>query len=96
MKDEHTIEGRFDPGTMMASYQDEWDLPEGTKLMTITERLFIAPELARILRQSGFEVQHVYGGTAGHWGRRPLSLDEVEAMFVCRRSAEHFPERSGV
>ncbi len=86
MKDEHTIEGRFDPETMLASYQDEWDLPEGTKLMTITERLFIAPEVVRMLREAGFEVLHVYGGTAGHWARRPLSLDEVEAMFVCRRA----------
>jgi 2-polyprenyl-3-methyl-5-hydroxy-6-metoxy-1,4-benzoquinol methylase len=85
MKDEHVLEGRFDPATMLASYQDEWDLPEGTRLMTIRERLFIPPEVTRMLREAGFAVDNVYGGTAGHWARRPLSLDEVEAMYVCRR-----------
>lgn len=85
MKDEHIAEGRFDPSTMRAQYQDQWDLPEGTQLMNIYERLFIPPEMKKILGGSGFEVDNVFGGTAGHWARRPLSLDEVEAMYVCRR-----------
>jgi 2-polyprenyl-3-methyl-5-hydroxy-6-metoxy-1,4-benzoquinol methylase len=86
MKDEHTHEGRFNPATMLANYQDEWDLPEGPTIMTIRERLFIAPEVVRMLTESGFVVDNVFGGTAGHWGRRFLSLDEVEAMFVCRKT----------
>jgi SAM-dependent methyltransferase len=86
MKDEHVLEGRFDPATMVASYQDEWELPDGLRIMTIYERLFIAPEVARMLREAGFHVDNIYGGTAGHWARRPLSLDEVEAMYVCRRA----------
>ena len=85
MKDEHIHEGRFDSATMMANYQDEWDLPEGLTIMTIRERLFIAPEVVRMLQTAGFVVDNVFGGTAGHWARRFLSLDEVEAMFVCRR-----------
>jgi len=85
MKDEHAVEGRFDPATMYANYQDEWELPEGAKIMTIRERLFIAPELVRMLQEAGFVVDNVFGGTAGHWARRFLSLDEVEAMFVCRK-----------
>ncbi len=85
MKDEHVLGGRFDPATMLASYQDEWDLPEGTRVMTIRERLFIPPEVTRMLGEAGLAVDNVYGGTAGHWSRRPLSLDEVEAMYVCRR-----------
>ena len=85
MKDEHTHDGRFDPASMMANYQDEWDLPEGPTIMTIRERLFIAPEVVRMLSGSGFVVDNVFGGTAGHWARRFLSLDEVEAMFVCRK-----------
>jgi len=85
MKDEQIQEGRFDPSTMLANYQDEWDLPEGLKIMTIRERLFIAPEVVRMLAESGFVVDNVFGGTAGHWARRFLSLDEVEAMFVCRK-----------
>ncbi len=86
MKDEHVAEGRFDPATMRAQYQDQWDLPEGIQLMNIYERLFIPPEMKRLLREAGFTVDNIFGGTAGHWARRPLSLDEVEAMYVCRKS----------
>ena len=86
MKDEVTMAGHFDPATMISQYQDTWELPEGPVEMTVRERLFIAPEVVRMLAESGFSVHHVFGGTAGHWGQRPLSLDEVEAMFVCRRS----------
>lgn len=86
LKDEFIHEGRFDPVSMVTNYVDQWDLPEGPKMMTIHERLFIAPEVVRMLRGSGFVVDNVYGGTAGHWARRFLSLDEVEAMYVCRRA----------
>lgn len=85
MKDEFIHEGRFDPATMVSNYTDEWDLPEGATIMAIHERLFIAPEMVRMLREAGFVVDNVFGGTAGHWARRFLSLDEVEAMYVCRR-----------
>jgi SAM-dependent methyltransferase len=85
MKDEMVAEGRFDPATMYANYQDQWDLPEGPRIMTVRERLFIAPEIVRMLQNAGFVVDNVFGGTAGHWARRFLSLDEVEAMFVCRK-----------
>ncbi len=87
MKDEHVAAGRFDPATMYADYEDQWDLPEGPRIMQVHERLFIAPEMVRMLRAAGFVVDNVFGGTAGHWAQRPLSLDEVEAMYVCRRAA---------
>ncbi len=86
MKDEMTVEGKFDPATMVSAYIDEWDLPEGKRHIQIRERLFIAPEIVRMLSESGFQCDAVYGGTAGHWAKRPLMLDEIEAMFVCRRS----------
>lgn len=87
MKDEYIHEGRFNPATMVSNYTDEWDLPEGLTLMTINERLFIAPEVVRMLRESGFVVDNVFGGTAGYWSRRFLSVDEVEAMYVSRRKS---------
>ena len=34
---------------------------------------------------AGFVVEHVWGGTAGNWGRRPVELDEMEIMAVLRR-----------
>jgi 2-polyprenyl-3-methyl-5-hydroxy-6-metoxy-1,4-benzoquinol methylase len=85
MTDELVQQGQFDPATMVADYYDEWDLPEGTMPIRVRERLFVPPEIVRMLVEAGFDVDHVYGGTAGAWGRRPLSLDEIEAMFVCRR-----------
>jgi SAM-dependent methyltransferase len=85
MSDEHVKEGRFDPATMIASYEDEWELAGGNQVVKVYERLFIAPEMVKLLQSGGFVVDNVYGGTAGHWHRRPLSLDEVEAMYVCRR-----------
>ncbi|HEY0866009.1 MAG TPA: methyltransferase domain-containing protein [Fimbriimonas sp.] len=87
MNDQHVREGRFDPATMVAHYEDSFDLPEGQQTIEIYERLFIPPEVARMLRQAGFRVDRIYGGTAGNWGHRPLSLDEIEAMYVCRRGA---------
>jgi hypothetical protein len=86
MNDHHVREGRFDPATMVANYEDAFDLPEGQKVVQIYERLFIPPEVVRMLRQAGFRVDGVFGGTAGAWGQRPLSLDEMEAMYVCRKA----------
>jgi SAM-dependent methyltransferase len=82
MTDEHVQAGRFDPASMLSVYEDEWDLPEGKKLMQIRERLLIPPEMVALLRHVGFTVEAVWGGTAGEWGRRPIKLDEVEAMYV--------------
>ncbi len=77
--------GAFNPITMVAHYKDELDLPEGKKEIVIRERLFIPPEMVKLLNQTGFRCEYVFGGTAGDWGRRPLRLDEIEAMYVCRR-----------
>lgn len=82
MSDELVQEGRFDPASMLSIYEDEWELPEGKRTMQIRERLLIPPEMVAILRHVGFTVEHVWGGTAGEWGRRPVKLDEVEAMYV--------------
>lgn len=86
MQDPIVHEGRFDPATMVSRYEDVWDLPEGERVVQIYERLFIPPEVVRLLKAAGFRVDAVWGGTAGHWAQRPLSLDEVEAMYVCRKA----------
>lgn len=85
MTDEMVQSGQFDPSTMVSLYQDEWELPEGKRSMVIRERLFIPPEVVAMLTHVGFEVLNVWGGTAGEWDERPLKLDEVEAMYFCRR-----------
>ncbi len=81
-KDENIASGAFDPATMIAEYEDEWELPEGKTTLVVRERLFIPPEVTRMMREAGFRVDAVYGGTAGNWGKRPLILDEIEAMYV--------------
>lgn len=86
MTDEHVTGGAFDPATMVSFYMDEWDLPGGVRPMQIYERLFIPPEVTRMMREAGFAVDNVYGGTAGSWGQRPLRLDEIEAMYLGRRA----------
>jgi SAM-dependent methyltransferase len=83
--DDNVKNGAFDPSTMIAEYEDDWDLPEGKTTLVVRERLFIAPEVTRMLRETGFRVNSVYGGTAGNWGRRPIILDEIEAMYVATR-----------
>lgn len=87
MTDEMVENRQFDPSTMIAMYEDEMDLPEGKVRMLIKERQFIAPELVAMLHYVGFRVEHVWGGTAGEWARRPIKLDEIEAMYVCRKPA---------
>ena len=85
LTDEAIEKHSFDPLTMIATYRDTWKLPEGDKEMFIRERLYIPAEVSALLYNAGFELLHLYGGTAGDWGRRALKLDEVEAMYVCRK-----------
>jgi hypothetical protein len=46
---------------------------------------YVPTELARLFEQVGFSVEHVWGGTAGNWGRRKIQLDEIEVMVVARK-----------
>lgn len=86
MTDEQVAQGVFNPASMLAIYDNEMDLPEGKKVVRMKERLFIPPELVALLRHVGFEVDHVWGGTAGEWLKRPVKLDEIEAMYLCRKA----------
>ena len=79
--------GRFDPVTMVESFTVEWDTPEGKKSVLVKERGYVPTELVMLFRQAGFEVEHIWGGTAGNWGRRPVNIDEVEVMVVARKTA---------
>ena len=79
--------GRFDPVTMVEVSTVEWDTPQGKKSRQVRERSYVPTELAMLLRQTGFAVEHIWGGTAGDWGRRELNLDEMEIMVVARKVA---------
>ena len=77
--------GRFDPVTMVENSDQEWDLPEGKKLVHVKEHYYVPTELTRLFEQVGFTVEHIWGGTAGNWGRRKIQLDEIEVMVVARK-----------
>jgi len=85
MTDEQVNQGVFNPTTMVAQYADRFDLPDGPEDVFIRERLFIPPEMVSMLYHAGLATEHVYGGTAGEWGRRPLRLDEIEAMYTGKK-----------
>lgn len=85
LTDEHVTQGSFDPATMTLHHLDTLELPEGQVVMPLKERLWTPPEVVALLFHAGFHEVSVWGGTAGEWGQRPLRLDEIEAMYSCRR-----------
>ncbi len=83
---EDVDKGVFDPLTLTETITAEWETPEGKKSAVVRERGYVPSELRLILRQVGFQVEHIWGGTAGDWGRRPIKLDEIEIMVVARKT----------
>jgi len=79
--------GRFDPIGMVETSTMEWDAPEGKRSVTVRESSYIPRELAALVRRAGLEVEHIWGGTAGRFARRPVELDEMEIMIVARKTA---------
>ena len=78
--------GQFDPVTMVETTEMEYNTPEGQKSVLLRERSYVPTELAMLFRQAGLEVEHIGGGTAGNWGRRPIDLDEMEVMVIARKA----------
>ncbi|MGB2698060.1 MAG: class I SAM-dependent methyltransferase [Candidatus Zixiibacteriota bacterium] len=78
--------GKFDPITLVEVSSQEYDTAEGKKSVLVKERGFIPTELAVLLRQAGYRVEHIWGGTAGNWGRRKIDLDEMEIMVIARKA----------
>ncbi len=77
--------GAFDPTTITQCHEMEWQAEDGLHSLPLREQGYVPSELALLCRTAGFEVEHVWGGTAGDWGRRPVALDEMEIMVVMRR-----------
>ena len=85
-KNEDVAEGRFDPLTMVESY--EYAPREGLPAIPVRERAFVPTELSLLFRLAGMSVLNIWGGTAGNWGRRAIDLDEIEIMVVARKTGE--------
>lgn len=82
--DEDVASGRFDNIALcqvhsvdsIISDDISRELPESILSTIVREKAFTAMELTLMLRIAGFSVEHIWGGTAGNWGRRPLLMDE--------------------
>jgi len=83
--DDDVRSGRFDPVTLVESSEMDLETADGAKSVRVRERSFVPPELALMLRVAGFDVEHIWGGTAGKWERGPVELDEMEIMAVARK-----------
>ena len=84
-QNQDVAEGRFDPFSLVET--NSMPPREGMPPVEVRERAFVGTELILLCRLAGLEVVHLWGGTAGNWGRRPLDLDEYEIMFVARKFA---------
>jgi cyclopropane fatty-acyl-phospholipid synthase-like methyltransferase len=84
---EHVADGIFDPMCLREAFTLNYDLNGEARTFRTLERGFVPSELRLMLTVSGFDVQHIYGGTAGNWGRRPPDLDEMEIMAIAVRSS---------
>ncbi len=79
--------GKFDPTTMTGTYLMELETPEGKREIVVKERGFVPTELVLMFHQTGFEVDNIWGGTAGNWGHRTVDLDEMEIMIIAHKKA---------
>jgi len=83
---EQIAEGIFDPMCLREVFPLNYEMDGEQRQFDGHERGFVPSELRLMLTVSGFDVQHIYGGTAGNWGRRPPELDEMELMAVAVRA----------
>ncbi len=90
--DDDVASGRFDNITLcqvhsvgsIVSDDISRELPESISSTIVREKAFTTMELTLMLRVAGFSVEHIWGGTAGNWGRRLLLMDEIELMVLAR------------
>jgi SAM-dependent methyltransferase len=79
-------EGHFDP--LIITSSGEFAPQEGLPEIALRQRSFAPSELVLMFRWAGMTVLHIWGGTAGNWGRRTLDLDEMEIMIVARKTPQ--------
>jgi len=77
--------GSFDPFNMVENGRTEIDTPAGKQNIPTRERAYVPTELRLMLRQVGFQVDVISGGTAGNWRLDPPFLDEMEIMVIARK-----------
>lgn len=85
----HTLQdvekGVFDPHTM--TEVSDCAALGLTSDLHLRERAFVPTELMLLFPMAGLKVVHLWGGTAGNWGRRNVDLDEMEIMVLAEKPA---------
>ncbi len=75
----------FDP-ISLSEHSDVAPLTDAA-MISLRERGFVPTELRLMFEVAGLTVRHIWGGTAGNWGKRMLDLDEIEIMVVAEKAA---------
>lgn len=79
---EDVAKGLFDPVALC----EPADFPPGlVGPPGLRERGFVPTELVLLFTAAGLEVLHIWGGTAGNWGKRAILLDEYELMVMAHK-----------
>ena len=50
-----------------------WQAADGPRSLPVRERGYVPGELRLLCAAAGFDVEHLWGGTAGAWGAGPSS-----------------------
>jgi SAM-dependent methyltransferase len=78
--------GTFEPETLAERVCMEWQAEGCPRKVIVYEHGHRPEGLGALFATAGFTVEHVGGGTAGDWGRRPLDPEEFEIMLIAERN----------
>jgi len=84
--DEDVANGRFDNLAITEIYPLKNLHEKVPPNIMVKEKGFIASELVHLLKNAGFSVENIWGGTAGSWNREPLKMDEMELMVISKKT----------
>lgn len=86
MTAEDIANGNFDPVTLVNVSECTWEDAEGKEHLVLARvRNYLPTELTMFLHQTGFKVEHVWGGT---YGRNPIDLDGYIINMHSRKITE--------
>jgi len=80
--------GRFDPVNIVewhSLFEVDPEISEDLAAQMVGEKAFTGAEIALMLKECGLKLEHIWGGTAGNWGRRTIDPDEYELMAVAAK-----------
>lgn len=78
----------FDPFDLVLRVRWDWQ-QSGSLEPGVTdafEQGYAPGDLRELCEEAGFKVADLWGGTAGHWNRRPPTEDDIELMAIMRRN----------